>query len=201
MDDGPEFYPALPPSPSPARDLPCLGLVQSSQRLKCPERWFTAAELDPLRLRMTDSRVAQRPALPADPVGSIIGELMEARAAASHRRNLVVLPLLVAACVAAWAAPALVPPQAEALTPATVENGARLNLYLASLQVREYLATHRTLPATLDEAGGASTGIAYVRGAGSYFELSTTALGARMVYRSSVPDSVFLGRQRVRGIR
>ena len=201
MDNGPEFYPALLPSPSPARDLPCLGPVQSSQLLKCPERWFTFAELAPLRLRMTDSRVAQRPALPADPVGSIIGGLMEARRAASGRRNVFVLPLLVIACVAAWAAPALLPPRTEALTPATVENGARLNLYLASLQVREYLAAHRKLPATLHEAGGPSTGIEYVRGTGSHFELSMTALGARMVYRSSVPDSVFLGRQRVRGIR
>ena len=150
---------------------------------------------------MTDSRVAQRPALPADPVGSIIGELMEARAAASRRRNVFLLPLLVVACAAAWAAPALVPPRTEALTPATVENGARLNLYLASLQVREYLAAHRRLPATLDEAGGSSTDIDYVRGAGSHFELSTTALGTRMVYRSTVPDSLFLGRQRVPGIR
>ena len=150
---------------------------------------------------MTDIRVAQRPALPTNPAGSIIGALRGARAAASGKRNVFVLPLLVAACVAAWAAPALVPPRTEALTPAIVENGARLNLYLASLQVREYLAAHRKLPATLDEAGGSSTAIDYVRGAGSHFELSTTALGARMVYRSPVPDSVFLGRQRVRGIR
>jgi hypothetical protein len=150
---------------------------------------------------MTNPRVAQRPALPNDRVGLIIGELMAPRAVAAGKRKVFLLPLLVLACIAAWAAPGWMPPPAEALTPATVQNGERLNLYLGSLKVRAYLAEHRRLPATLDEAGVPSTGIHYVRGARSAFELSTTALGARMVYRSTVPDSVFLGPQTIRGIR
>ena len=124
-----------------------------------------------------------------------------ARTVAPRKRNVFALPLLVVACVAVWALPELMPPPAEALTPATVENGARLELYLASLRVREYRAAHRRLPATLEEAGVQSAGIEYARGARSDFELSTIALGARMVYRSTVPDSVFLGPQRISGLR
>jgi len=67
--------------------------------------------------------------------------------------------------------------------------------------VKNYHATHRRLPPTLSQAGVDTTGIGYVRSSDSAFELSTRVQGSRMVYRSTIPDSVFLGPNlRLRGI-
>jgi len=44
-------------------------------------------------------------------------------------------------------------------------------------------------------------GVTYARLGGSVFELSTQVLGSKMVYRSTQPDSLFLGADRIRGIR
>ena len=129
-------------------------------------------------------------------------ELQEEKARqVPKKRNPFVLPLLVVLCAAVWLAPSLMPPREPVLTPETLAQGARLNLYLASLRVREYHATHQRLPASLAQVGVDTTGILYVRSSDSVFELVTRVQGSRMVYRSTLPDSVFLGANlRIRGI-
>ena len=93
------------------------------------------------------------------------------------------------------------PPREPVLSQETLEQGAKLTLYLASLRVRSYLETHKRLPPNLAQAGVDSVGIGYVRASDSIFELSTRVQGTRLVYRSTLPDSVFLGPHiRIRGI-
>jgi hypothetical protein len=156
---------------------------------------------------MSENKTLSRAEPSTHTVGAIVGEFMAERqkerqeelvrqAAAARRRNPLVLPFLIALCLTASAAPSLLPPLEEPLPPAIVEQGARLNLYLASLRVRKYRATEGRLPMTLFDAGVDSAGISYTR-QDSSFELSTHVLGARMVYRSALPDSVFLGDLRV----
>jgi hypothetical protein len=152
----------------------------------------------------------RRTPLQNNPVGSLVGEVMEEKRKerleekarqVPKRRNPFIVPLLIALCSAIWIAPSLMPPREPALSAATLEQGAKLTLYLASLKVKNYLATHQRLPATLTLAGVDTTGIGYVRSSDSVFELSTRVQGSRMVYRSTVPDSVFLGPNlRLRGI-
>ena len=81
-----------------------------------------------------------------------------------------------------------------------IEQSARLTLYLASLRVREYQTAHNRLPPNLQQAGVDTAGLTYHRTSESIFELSTRVQGSRLVYKSSMPDSVFLGHVRIRGI-
>jgi hypothetical protein len=116
------------------------------------------------------------------------------------KRNLFVVPLLVVLCAAIWIAPSLMPSREPALTQETLEEGAKLTLFLASIRVRDYLDAHKRLPVNLFQAGVDSTGISYLRSSPTAFELSMLVQGTRLVYKSTVPDSVFLGRNRIRGI-
>jgi hypothetical protein len=158
---------------------------------------------------MADSQLAKRTPLSSDPVGAIVGEFVEEKRReikeekarlAPKRRSPFVLPLLIVLCALVWISPSLMPPLEPALAPEVLERGARLNLYLASLRVRQYQAQHRRLPADLVQAGVDTTGITYSHN-NSVFELSTHVLGSKMVYRSTQPDSLFLGADRVKGIR
>jgi hypothetical protein len=152
----------------------------------------------------------RRTPLANNPVGSLVGEFMEEKRKerqeekarqVPRKRNPFIVPLLVALCSAIWIAPSLMPPREPVLSPATLEQGAKLTLYLASLKVKNYHATHNRLPPTLTQAGVDTTGIGYVRSSDSVFELSTRVLGSRLVYRSTLPDSLFLGSNlRLRGI-
>lgn len=145
-----------------------------------------------------------------DPVVSLVGEFMEEKRRERQeekarqvpkKRNPFVVPLLLALCAAIWVAPSLMPPRDPVLTPDTLERSAKLTLYLASIRVRGYLETHKRLPQDLAQAGVDSTGIGYVRTSATVFELSTRVQGSRLIYRSTLPDSVFLGRNlRIRGI-
>ena len=159
---------------------------------------------------MTDSQSPKRTPLSNDPVGSLVGEFMEEKRReqkeeASRRvrpkRNPFVVPMLVALCLSVWVAPSLMPPREPLLPPDTIERSARLTLYLASLRVREFQLSNKRLPANLVEAGVDTSGIVYWRSTNTAFELSTRVQGTRMVYRSTFPDSVFLGTNlRIRGI-
>ena len=159
---------------------------------------------------MPDPRFPKLTPVAADPVGALVGEFVQekkkelqeekARMAARKRSPLLV-PLLVLVCLAIWIAPSLMPPREEPLAPEVLEKGARLTLYLASLRVRGYLNTHKRLPANLTQAGVDTAGISYLRTTNSVYELSTRVQGARLVYRSTLPDSVFLGPNlRIKGI-
>lgn len=159
---------------------------------------------------MPDPQFAKLTPVANDPVGSLVGEFMQEKKKerleekarlAVRKRNPLVIPFLVALCLAIWVAPSLMPPREPPLPPETLEQGARLTLYLASLRVREYHESHKRLPPNLEQAGVDTTGIAYSRTTESVFELSTRVQGTRLVYRSTLPDSVFLGGNlRIRGI-
>ena len=159
---------------------------------------------------MPDPQFSNRGPEKNTPIGSLVGEFMEEkrkeleleRARKRRRRSPFLVPFLVALCLFVWVAPSLVPPREPPLSPQTLERGARLTLYLASLRVRDYLTKHKTLPANLTQAGVDTTGIEYQRNSDSVFELATRVMGAKMVYRSTLPDSVFLGATlRVQGIK
>ena len=145
-----------------------------------------------------------------DPVGSLVGEFMEEKRREIQeerarqipkKRNPVLVPLMIVLCAFIWIAPSLMPPREPPIPQETLENSAKLTLYLASIRVKSYLTTHRRLPPNLFQAGVDSTGIEYLRSSRSTFELSTRVQGTRVVYRSAVPDSVFLGSKlRIRGI-
>ena len=158
---------------------------------------------------MAESRTAKRTPLSTDPVGAIVGEFIEEKRReikeekerlAPRKRSPFVLPFLMVLCLAVWIAPSLMPPREPVLEPEMIERGARLNLYLVSLRIRQYQAQHKQLPATLQQAGVDTTGLTYTRHSSSVYELSTQVLGSKMVYRSTQPDSLFLGGQRIRGI-
>ena len=152
----------------------------------------------------------KRTPLANDPVGSLVGEFMEEKRReiqeeksrrAPKKRNPFVLPLMIVLCAFIWIAPSLMPPREPTLSPEMLEQSAKLTLYLTSLRVKGYVETHKRLPPDLAQAGADSTGIEYTRLSDSDFELSTRVQGARLVYRSSQPDSVFLGPNlRIRGI-
>lgn len=154
--------------------------------------------------------IPKRTPLATDPVGSLVGEFMEEKRReikeeqarrAPKKRNPLVLPLMIVLCAFVWIAPSLMPPREPPISQYTLEQSAKITLYLASIRVKEYTETHRRLPLTLKEAGVDSTGINYTRSSDSVFELATRVQGTRVVYRSSVPDSAFLGPQlRIRGI-
>ena len=116
-----------------------------------------------------------------------------------RRYNLtVVMATLV--CIALWVAPSFATPPEPEMTREAVEQNARLSLYLASLKVREYLTANRRLPESIGGLGVDSTGIEYSH-TRSQFELSTRVQGRPLVYKSTVPDSVFLGENlRVAGV-
>ena len=119
---------------------------------------------------------------------------------ADQKTHTSVLVLAAVLCVALWAAPAIVPSQEPALSPQAAEQNARLNLYLTSLRVREYIAANRKLPESLAELG-VDHGVEYSRGARTEFELSIRVNGTPVVFKSTVPDSVFLGENlRIHGI-
>ena len=159
--------------------------------------------------RMPEQQFSKLTPVSTDPVGSLVGEFMQEKKKelqeekarqAVKKRNPFVVPLLVALCLATWFAPSLMPPR-EQLAPETLEQGARLTLYLASLRVRAYVDSHKRLPPNLEQAGVDTAGITYLRTTESVFELSTRVQGTRLVYRSTLPDSVFLGpKLRIRGI-
>ena len=151
---------------------------------------------------MPDHRFPNPTPVANDPVGAIVGEFVQEKKKeqqeekarmAKRKRSPFVVPLLGVICLAIWIAPSLMPPREQPVSPATLEQGARLTLYLASLRVRGYLDANKRLPADLMQAGVDTTGIAYTRSADSVYELSTHIQGTRLVYRSTLPDSVFLG--------
>lgn len=159
---------------------------------------------------MPDSNTAKHTPLSSNPVGALVGEFIDEKNReireekarnVPRRRNPFVVPILLVLCLGVWVAPSLMPPREPAVTPAVIERGARLTLYLASLRIRRYEAAYRQLPARLEQAGVDTTGITYTRKGNGTFELSSQVLGARMIYRSTQPDSVFLGSElQIRGI-
>ena len=152
----------------------------------------------------------KRTPLANDPVGSLVGEFMEEKRReiqeekarrVPKKRNPLVIPVMIVLCAFVWIAPSLMPPREPPIPQQTLENSAKLTLYLASIRVKQYLVAHKRLPPNLTQAGVDSTGIEYTRRSDAVFELATRVQGTRVVYRSSVPDSVFLGPElRVRGI-
>ena len=162
---------------------------------------------------MADQRAARPTPTSNDPVDALIGEFIaekrkekqeeqeKARKMEPGRHRPLILGILVVLCVAVWAAPIYLPSREVTIPTSTLENSAKLNLYLASIRVRDYQAANRKLPDNLAQAGVDTTGIVYWRSTDAVFELSTRIEGTRIVYRSTVPDSVFLGPNlRVRGI-
>ena len=163
-----------------------------------------------LQLPAMSQPLQKRTPLANDPVGSLVGEFMEEKRRevqeekarrVSKKRNPLVIPIMIVLTAFIWIAPSMMPPREPAITQETLEKSAKLTLYLASIRVKGYLATHKRLPPNLTQAGVDTTGIAYTRSSDSVFELATRVQGTRIVFRSTVPDSVFLGKDvRIRGI-
>jgi hypothetical protein len=158
---------------------------------------------------MPDHQSAKRTPLSNTPVGTLVGEFMEEKARelqdgktrkVQRKRHPLTVPVLLVLCLAVWISPSLMPQREPMLPPELIERGTRLSLYLASLRIRQYQATHQRLPADLAEAVVDSTGITYATHGTAAFELSSRVRGVPMVYRSTQPDSVFLGNDRIRGI-
>jgi hypothetical protein len=160
---------------------------------------------------MPESHTAKPTPVSNDPIESLVGEFVEEKAReireekarrVPRKRSPFVMPLLMVLCAGVWVAPSLMLPREPELSPQILERSARLNLYLASLSIRKYQTTYRQLPATLEEAGVDTAGVVYSRNSNGTFELSSDVLGARMIYQSTQPDSVFLGADlRVSGVR
>ena len=156
---------------------------------------------------MTNPERSGREPAPHDHVSSLVGEYMQEKkrekesevSSGGKRRSPTTIGALFLLCLAVWVAPSLMLPPAPVPTTGELERGARLYLYLTSLQVRQFQDSTQRLPASLSEAGADTTGVDYSQ-ADSIFELSTSIAGTRLVYRSTLPDSVFLGGLRVRGI-
>lgn len=143
-----------------------------------------------------------------DPVRALVGEFMEEKrreqaddtsSSRTRRRNPGALAILVLVCAAVWVAPSLMLPPAPEPTAEELERGARLSLFLTALEIRQYQDSAQRLPASLAELGTSERGIEY-SAADSVYELSTRVAGTLLVYRSTLPDSVFLGNLRIRGI-
>jgi hypothetical protein len=115
------------------------------------------------------------------------------RALGSKQRWSILTSVLVVLCVAAWIAPSFVQPAGAPPSPARVEAGARMSLFLASERIRAFHRKHGRLPGTLSDAGVDSVGIGYVPVTNAGFELWTDATGSRIRYRSSMGPAEFLG--------
>ena len=127
---------------------------------------------------------------------------MGAREIIADRQLRYNITLIAAAllCIGLWVAPSFATPPEPEMTREAAEQNARLNLYLTSLKVREYLAANHRLPESLGVLGVDSIGIDYSRSR-SQFELSTRVLGRPLVFKSTVLDSMFLGENlRITGI-
>jgi hypothetical protein len=156
------------------------------------------------------SSLPSRTPIANDAVGSLVGEFLEERRKEHEqekarenprKRNPFLMWVLIVVCGVVWIAPSLIRPRDQELSQESLEQGAKLTLYLASMRVKAYLDTHKRLPASLPEAGVDSAGIEYLRSSPSTFELLTQVRGTRLVYRSKLPDSLFLGPNlRIRGI-
>ncbi len=176
--------------------------------LRCPKKHPLRGSLP--QISGMSQPLPKRTPLANDPVGSLVGEFMEEKRReiqeekarrVPKKRNPFILPLMVVLCAFVWIAPSLMPPREPPIPQETLENSAKLTLYLASIRVKQYLVAHNRLPPSLTQAGVDSTGIEYTRSSNATFELATRVQGTRVVYRSSVPDSVFLGpKLRIRGI-
>lgn len=158
---------------------------------------------------MPEPHISKQTPISADPVSSLVGEFLEEKRKERQeelerlkprRRIPFRAPLLIAVVLAIWIGPSLMPPREPVLTPETMEHGARITLYLASLRIREYVEKNKRLPVSLSQAGVDTPGLVYSRTSDSVFELSTRVSGTKLTYRSTMPDSVFLGRARLRGI-
>ena len=150
---------------------------------------------------MTNPEPAHRAPSANETVGSLVGEFMEEQRREQSAelarkkpgtRSPLVLPLLAILCLAVWIAPSLMLPRAPVPTVEMLDHGARMTLYLTSLQVRQF---HDST-----EAGADTAGIGYTRSTDSVFELSTKVQGTSLTYRSTQPDSVLLGNARLRGV-
>ena len=108
-----------------------------------------------------------------------------------RRRYNITLVSAALLCIGLWVAPSFATPPEPEMTHQALERNARFNLYLASLKVREFLAINRRLPESLGVLDVESTGVEYRRER-NQFELSVRVNGQSVVYKSTLPDSVFL---------
>ncbi len=97
------------------------------------------------------------------------------------------------ACAAVWILPSFHGPTAPRVSPDQVDAGARMTLFLAGERIRSFRQSHGVLPRSLAAAFVDSTGLAYVRGPDTTFELSTVANGKRITYLSTMRIADFLG--------
>ncbi len=121
-------------------------------------------------------------------------ELAEKSAVERTQRPRKVLGVLAfVACAAVWILPSFYGPTAPGVSPDQVDAGARMTLFLAGERIRSFRRSHGMLPRSLAAAFVDSTGLAYVRGSDTTFELSTEANGKRISYLSNMRNAEFLG--------
>ena len=84
-------------------------------------------------------------------------------------------------------------PNPEAVAPARKDANLRFTMFLLAQRIRSYRQTNRVLPSSLAAVGENPPGITYSVLSDTVFELSASADGKAVVFRSDEPAARFLG--------
>jgi hypothetical protein len=117
----------------------------------------------------------------------------EAKRGGPSRVRAVLTALALTTCAMVWVLPSFFQAPVEAPSLMRVRASTRMTLFLAAERLRAYQQAHGSLPRTLRDAGVDSTGIVYLRATNTAFELSGTANGDTITFRSSMTNPAFLG--------
>jgi hypothetical protein len=138
----------------------------------------------------------------AEQVGSLVQEFYEergkeaaeAKAAARPRHNRPLFTILVAVlCVIVWALPYMVEITPPPVSEQVIEDGTRVTMYLASLDVSRFRAANGRLPTVLSEAGVDHDGLAYNRTSDSTYDIVAHVNGHDVTFHSTMARNEFLG--------
>ena len=110
-----------------------------------------------------------------------------------RRKNTLLVPGLVVACLGAWLLPFPRPASAAQSQPIgfTMASG-RLTLLLAARRIETFRARHRRLPSTLTDAGIDERGMSYTPSRGATFIVQLPVGEALLTFDSSMSPAVFV---------
>jgi hypothetical protein len=139
----------------------------------------------------------------ADKVRELVGEYLDEKqresremAAQEEKAKPSRTPITIIAavvCAAVWILPSFVTQVDTAPSPARIEAGTRMNVFLAAQRVISYQRANGQLPADLTQAGVDSSGLTYWRSTDSLFEIRAMANGEQVAFKSSMNPAAFLG--------
>jgi hypothetical protein len=150
-----------------------------------------------------EADAAEQPATGEDKVVSLVRDFFEEKALEAvsdakkgkkGKSSRIAIPVAIGiACASIWLVPVFVPFGKPNIPDETLEQGARMTVYLASLQLGEYQDSTGRLPLELKDAGIEEEALRYSRLGDNIFELELDHNGRSLRYNSQTPALDFLG--------